>query len=69
MTWRRFAVHPLAAWVENTFGIDLQDGRLVRRMPIKFKEGVEQLTKQVVCRRVLRAEAQGSAGRGQRSKE
>jgi hypothetical protein len=40
-----FRRHPLAAWVENTFGIDMQDGRLVRRVPIKFKEGVEQLTK------------------------
>ena len=41
-----FRRHPLAAWVENTFGIDMQDGRLVRRMPIKFKEGVEKLTEE-----------------------
>jgi len=40
--WQRFADIRWPAWVENTFGIDEQDGRLVRRMPIKFKEvGVE----------------------------
>lgn len=35
---------PLAAWVENTFGIDEEDGRLVRRRPITFLEGVRALS-------------------------
>jgi len=38
-----FMHYPLAAWVENTFGLDEEDGRLVRRKPIKFGEGVERL--------------------------
>ncbi len=38
-------LHPLAAWVEETFGIATEDGRLVRRKPITFVEGVSQLSK------------------------
>jgi ATP-dependent helicase YprA (DUF1998 family) len=37
--------HPLAAWVEETFGIATEDGRLVRRKPVTFAEGVSQLSK------------------------
>lgn len=37
--------HPLAAWVEETFGIATEDGRLVRRKPITFAEGVSKLSK------------------------
>jgi hypothetical protein len=36
--------HPLAAWVEETFGIATENGRLVRRKPITFAEGVSQLS-------------------------
>ncbi|HRA47236.1 MAG TPA: DEAD/DEAH box helicase, partial [Thermomicrobiales bacterium] len=36
--------HPLAAWVEQTFGIDQDDnGRLVRRRPITLKAGLDKL--------------------------
>jgi hypothetical protein len=38
---------PMAAWVEDTFGITEEDGRLVRRRPpITFAEGFRQLAKQ-----------------------
>ena len=37
------ASHPLAAWAERAFGIDEEDGRLVRRHPTTFAEAVEQL--------------------------
>lgn len=42
-TTAAFRQYPLAAWVENTFGLDEEDGRLIRRKPIKFREGVEKL--------------------------
>jgi superfamily II DNA/RNA helicase len=35
--------HPLAAWVEETFGLATEDGRLVRRQPLSFNEGVDRL--------------------------
>ncbi|MBM4287361.1 MAG: DEAD/DEAH box helicase [Deltaproteobacteria bacterium] len=35
--------HPLAAWVEETFGLQVEDGRLVRRTPIAFSEGLKLL--------------------------
>jgi hypothetical protein len=36
--------HPLAAWVETTFGLAIStDGRLERRKPLAFKDGLEQL--------------------------
>lgn len=38
-----FVQSPLAAWAENAFGLDEEDGRLVRRKPITFHEGVKQL--------------------------
>jgi len=40
---RSFIESPLAAWTENAFGLDEEDGRLVRRKPIKFREGVAKL--------------------------
>src|SRR5271157_1348662 len=36
---------PLAAWVEGAFGLDDEDGRLIRRKPISFVEGVTALSK------------------------
>jgi ATP-dependent helicase YprA (DUF1998 family) len=41
-----FAQSPLAAWTESVFGLDEEDGRLVRRKPITFHEGAQQLSKQ-----------------------
>ena len=41
-----FVGSPLAAWTENIFGLDEEDGRLVRRNPIKFREGAHQLSQQ-----------------------
>ena len=35
--------HPLVAWVEATFGLAVQDERLVRRTPLAFEEGVQRL--------------------------
>jgi ATP-dependent helicase YprA (DUF1998 family) len=40
-----FAKNPLAAWVEETFGVATEEGRLVRRKPITFADGVSQLSK------------------------
>jgi Lhr-like helicase len=38
------AHHPLAAWVETTFGLDVDgDGILVRRKPIAFEDGLKRL--------------------------
>jgi len=39
----RLSKHPLAAWVETTFGLDKEDGRLVRRKPITYREGLKRL--------------------------
>jgi ATP-dependent helicase YprA (DUF1998 family) len=41
-----FVKAPLAAWTENVFGLDEEDGRLVRRQPITFREGVRKLAQQ-----------------------
>jgi hypothetical protein len=35
--------HPLAAWAEETFGLTAEDGRLVRRPPISFVDGIAAL--------------------------
>ena len=37
--------HPLAAWAEEIFGLTSEDGRLVRRPPISFVEGLAALAK------------------------
>src|SRR5262249_7399149 len=39
----RLRAHPLAAWVETTFGITEEDGRLVRREPVTYRDGLTQL--------------------------
>src|ERR1019366_9997719 len=39
-----FSQDPLAAWVEETFGVELEDGRLIRRRPITFADGVGELS-------------------------
>jgi ATP-dependent helicase YprA (DUF1998 family) len=41
-----FVRSPLAAWTENVFGLDEEDGRLVRRNPITFHEGAQKLSKE-----------------------
>src|SRR5205823_12309932 len=41
-----FIQSPLAAWTENAFGLDEEDGRLIRRNPIRFRVGVRQLAEQ-----------------------
>ena len=35
--------HPLAAWVETTFGITQENGRLVRREPVTYLESLKKL--------------------------
>lgn len=47
------AMHPLAAWVEQAFGLEEEDGRLVRRTPIAFTEGLDMLERQTGLDRVL----------------
>ncbi len=42
-TFREVVAHPLAAWVEETFGLDVEEGRLVRRRPVTFREGLNRL--------------------------
>lgn len=39
------ASHPLAAWAERAFGIDEEDGRLVRHAPTTFAKAVDRLAK------------------------
>ena len=52
--------HPLAAWVEATFGLAAEDGRLVRRTPLAFEDGLQRLVEATglgpeLCRSQLRA--------------
>ena len=54
------AAHPLAAWLEEMFGLDEEDGRLVRRAPLTFVEGLQQLVEvtgldEDLCRERLKA--------------
>ena len=35
--------HPLAAWVETTFGVRQEDGRLIRKSPITYRQGLDEL--------------------------
>ena len=51
---------PLSSWLEWTFGIAEEDGRLVRRRPITFEDGVHKLSDESglpveECRTKLRA--------------
>lgn len=39
-----FRRHPLAAWVEATFGLAQEGGQLVRRAPVPFRAAVERLS-------------------------
>jgi len=52
--------HPLAAWVETTFGVRQEDGRLVRKHPITYQQGLKELVEASglpaeVCDQKLRA--------------
>ncbi len=52
--------HPLAAWVEERFGLDIEDGRLVRRAPATFEKELEHLQRESglgkgLCRDRLKA--------------
>ncbi|MBV8736549.1 MAG: DEAD/DEAH box helicase [Alphaproteobacteria bacterium] len=54
------AAHPLAAWTEETFGLASEDGRLIRRPPISFAEGLRVLVTATglsadECERALKA--------------
>ena len=42
-TFADVRAHPLAAWLEETFGLMSEDGHLVRRPPITFAAGVDSL--------------------------
>lgn len=41
---RDFTRSSFAAWIEHTFGLAEEDGRLVRRPPIRFQDGVRSLS-------------------------
>ncbi|GIW10805.1 MAG: DEAD/DEAH box helicase [Dehalococcoidia bacterium] len=52
--------HPLAAWVEEAFGLEVEDGRLVRRPPVTFAGGLKRLVAESglpeeTCRERLKA--------------
>lgn len=52
--------HPLAAWVEENFGVETTEGRLVRRVPITVNEGLQRLASasgvpEETCRAKLQA--------------
>ena len=52
--------HPLAAWIEETFGIQEIEGHLCRRSPITLKAGAERLSAETgtdveTCRAALEA--------------
>jgi very-short-patch-repair endonuclease len=62
-----FTRYPLAAWTEHTFGLAEEDGRLVRRPPRTFKEGVKRLSeasglgKEVCAQKLQEALTKGNA--------
>jgi len=43
LDWHAFQQHPLAAWIEQTFGLDEQNGTLRRARPRTLAEGVKVL--------------------------
>jgi len=46
-TWEAFSQNPLAAWIENTFGITREeDGNLRRCTPISLAEGAQRLAQE-----------------------
>ncbi len=48
--------HPLAAWVEETFGLEVEEGRLARRSPISFQAGLQRLVQETGLEENLCAE-------------
>ncbi|MFH1927292.1 MAG: DEAD/DEAH box helicase [Chloroflexota bacterium] len=43
-TWEAFSRDPLCAWIEQTFGLELEEGgRLCRRIPITLRVGAQKL--------------------------
>ncbi len=55
--------HPVAVWLENRIALDERDGRLVRRMPMRFSDVVSALAEdsgaqEDKCRSVLEATLQ-----------
>jgi hypothetical protein len=42
-TLDNFRRHPLSAWIEMNFGLQDENGHLIRRTPISLKSGAEQL--------------------------
>lgn len=60
------ADHPLAAWVEDRFGVRRRDGRVERARPLAFDEGVRELARESGlpaerCGAALRAVLQAGA--------
>jgi hypothetical protein len=52
--------HPLAAWLEDAFGLTEEEGRFVRRMPVTFSHGIDVLHRETGvdrewCERSLKA--------------
>jgi ATP-dependent helicase YprA (DUF1998 family) len=43
LDWHAFQQHPLAAWIEQTFSLDNQDGMLRRARPRTLAEGIKDL--------------------------
>jgi ATP-dependent helicase YprA (DUF1998 family) len=60
LTVAAIANHPLASWMERTFGLAVEDGRLVRRRPVAFEDGLNELVGETglskdQCRAALKA--------------
>jgi ATP-dependent helicase YprA (DUF1998 family) len=60
LDWATFQHHPLAAWIEQTFGLDEQDGALRRARPRTLAEGAQALAARTgvdaaICLEQLRA--------------
>lgn len=45
-SWHDFVRHPLAAWIEDTFGLEDEAGHLRRRVPITLRDGARRLADQ-----------------------
>ncbi|TVQ45023.1 MAG: DEAD/DEAH box helicase [Gloeocapsa sp. DLM2.Bin57] len=45
-TLKAFQNHPLSAWIEMNFGLDDEDGYLIRRTPISLSQGASQLAQE-----------------------
>lgn len=42
-SWGDFSTHPLAAWIEDAFGLNTEDGQLRRREPRTIRNGAREL--------------------------